>query len=541
MEELKRSLKEELLGHHKIKKASSVETSVVEVEKLLKERKKFEYGKKETWDERYSQSEAEFEWLCSWNDELKNAINVKAGSRILHVGCGTSTLGVEMVRNGYQVTNTDYSEIAIQKMVKKYPQHIWCVADGTSMAQFSDNAFDAVVEKGTLDALACAGKERKKLCQMLIQECSRVAKMKVVSICFGQPETRLEFLPTNTCIKELKIPPRSDKVYVYSFQPPSFKARSKKQILLGLVSYLRQFVVIVMLVSWLIAYISSRKKIAAMVQLLHSAENKSDSFLTSLLEPSPGTARCNYELLRDFAILAHDLNWTLGAGTLLGALRSDPPGLLPWEHDVDIYIDGPSAFRLLEDRIAKIPQNSTLDFRGFVDHTGQPCCGFGWKFFHHYTSVCELDVLVLSLSPYAPLIHGETRLWPPWGSALAMIKDMWFRHVNPRFLVIPEDIDHKSLCINSNERWDRKRNSFIGGPHLSYFQNEYFDIDEFYPIQSLTMYDLSVQLPNNPWASLNRTYGNKCARFARLDTFGHIELDLHYPIFSRLSRPSQFT
>jgi hypothetical protein len=73
------------------------------------------------------------------------------------------------------------------------------------------------------------------------------------------------------------------------------------------------------------------------------------------LEPRPGAAQCNYELLHAFARLARQCRkqtppcwYTLGAGTLIGALRNEPPGLLQWEHDVDVYVPARSAAAILD-------------------------------------------------------------------------------------------------------------------------------------------------------------------------------------------------
>ncbi|KAL3922963.1 MAG: hypothetical protein SGPRY_004374, partial [Prymnesium sp.] len=68
------------------------------------------------------------------------------------------------------------------------------------------------------------------------------------------------------------------------------------------------------------------------------------------LEPEPGAAQCNYEMIRSFSGYVSSrlpgLRFTLGAGTLLGAMRNSPPGLLRWEHDVDVYVPGRDALRL---------------------------------------------------------------------------------------------------------------------------------------------------------------------------------------------------
>ena len=67
------------------------------------------------------------------------------------------------------------------------------------------------------------------------------------------------------------------------------------------------------------------------------------------LEPAAGVSQCNYELLRAFDgyMRSARLRWSLGAGTLLGAMRNRPPGLLQWEHDVDAYVPARDASALL--------------------------------------------------------------------------------------------------------------------------------------------------------------------------------------------------
>ena len=72
--------------------------------------------------------------------------------------------------------------------------------------------------------------------------------------------------------------------------------------------------------------------------------------LPTQLEPTPGASQCGYELLRAFAhyvaVRLPGLRYTLGAGTLLGAVRNSPAGLLQWEHDVDVYLPAKDAVRL---------------------------------------------------------------------------------------------------------------------------------------------------------------------------------------------------
>jgi hypothetical protein len=114
------------------------------------------------------------------------------------------------------------------------------------------------------------------------------------------------------------------------------------------------------------------------------------------LEPRPGAAQCNYELLHAFARLTRECRqqtppcwYTLGAGTLIGALRNEPPGLLQWEHDVDVYVPARSAAAILDILQREcVPGTGrrracgALDFRGLVDRAGAPCCSFGFKLYH---------------------------------------------------------------------------------------------------------------------------------------------------------------
>ena len=70
----------------------------------------------------------------------------------------------------------------------------------------------------------------------------------------------------------------------------------------------------------------------------------------AVLEPAPGTAQCNSDLLRAFSPFVDrenarendggdpPLRWTLSAAPLLRALRNAPPGLLHWDPHVAVYM-----------------------------------------------------------------------------------------------------------------------------------------------------------------------------------------------------------
>ncbi len=286
------------------------------------------------------------------------------------------------------------------------------------------------------------------------------------------------------------------------------------------------------------------------------------------LEPAPGVSQCNYELLRAFAGWVDEhppLRYSLAAGTLLGAVRNQPPGLLQWEHDVDVYMPARDASAL--DRMLRAECRGdtpdawrsdwciTLQHRGLVDRAGAPCCGFGFKLFHRQSDVCDLDVLVLAAST-APYAHGETRTWPVWGPAWAPVwlgaASAWLsltagtsaaadtNGTYQGYWVIPEDIDDKCL-MGSKRRWCAASGewAWCGGPPLSFFQDEYFAPGELYPTSSQRVYDASLRIPAEPWALLERAYGSEVRHVARVDEHGGARVDLRDAANARFKAPAK--
>ena len=309
----------------------------------------------------------------------------------------------------------------------------------------------------------------------------------------------------------------------------------------------------------------------AYVRLLHGTHAPVVP-VPAILEPTPGTNQCNYELLRAFAVwmreqdaLGQGLRYTIGAGTLLGAMRTlhftQRAGLLPWEADVDVYMPAADAFAFVE-RLHRVCSSETtlgggrwpevcdtVEFRGFVDASGGPCCGFGFKLYHRARRECEMDILVLAASG-APMLHGETPWWPPFSTTQAMLWS-WIMPLvhNDTFYVIPEDVYGKVL-MRDRGRWrSHAADSNVDTPvatdlawsgvQLSFFHSEYFRAHELFPLGTLTMYDFEVRIPHDPWASLERTYGPHCRYVARLSVHDCIEVDLRLPEYASLVEPAK--
>ncbi len=113
-----------------------------------------DYTSKDYWNDRYCDEDS-FEWISSGYGRQLEAIAETVGdkaSRILVVGCGNSNLSADLHARGFtNMTSMDFSEICIEKQRAKNPQMDWRVMDVTCM-QLDDGAFDAVIEKATVDA-----------------------------------------------------------------------------------------------------------------------------------------------------------------------------------------------------------------------------------------------------------------------------------------------------------------------------------------------------------------------------------------------------
>ena len=115
---------------------------------------------------------------------------------VLVIGCGTSTMSVEMHESGRfpHIVNIDVSTVAIEKMRAQTAGVAgleWTVMSCTKM-DFPDATFDMVFDKGTIDAVVCQTKGNECASQTLA-EVHRVLKPggRFILISFGGPAQRL--------------------------------------------------------------------------------------------------------------------------------------------------------------------------------------------------------------------------------------------------------------------------------------------------------------------------------------------------------------
>lgn len=180
----------------------------------------YNYGDVGYWDNRYLQEVGPFDWYQRYS-ELRPYINthIPKASRILMVGCGNAVMSEDMVIDGYrEIVNIDISSVAIGMMQKKYehiPQLKYVHMDARNMSCFSNELFDSVIDKGTLDSLMCGASAPLSAASML-EEVSRVLKPGGVYmlITYGDPRLR---------VPHLNLPHYNWIVTLYIISRPGFE------------------------------------------------------------------------------------------------------------------------------------------------------------------------------------------------------------------------------------------------------------------------------------------------------------------------------
>ncbi|KAM6948206.1 EEF1A lysine methyltransferase 4 [Aplochiton taeniatus] len=154
------------------------------------------------WDERYK-NEQSFEWFGEFS-KFQHLLekHVRKDDAILVLGCGNSAMSSDMYEAGYRsITNIDYSPVCVEAMRARHaprcPAMTWHTMDARQLA-FPAASYDAVVEKGTLDALLVdedpwrVAPPAAGLVHTVLEEVSRVLRPggRFLSITFAQPHFR---------------------------------------------------------------------------------------------------------------------------------------------------------------------------------------------------------------------------------------------------------------------------------------------------------------------------------------------------------------
>merc|ERR1712178_357302 len=159
------------------------------------------FAKREYWEKRYDNSKQEhFDWYGTWNAD-STPIRIKPlvsswmptqTNKIPNVGCGNSRLAEELLNDGFSdVVSIDIAQSAIDRMSEKFKGVAglsFVQMDATRMT-FSDNSFDVVFDKGTLDAFYTGSPDLVPLTVAQIFRVLRPGGL-FVSVTFGAPKAR---------------------------------------------------------------------------------------------------------------------------------------------------------------------------------------------------------------------------------------------------------------------------------------------------------------------------------------------------------------
>ena len=142
-----------------------------------------------------------FEWLFSPEvvmRYLRPLLQQHFEKRICVTGCGNSELGIAIRKEGYTpVINIDYSPTVIAQMAEKYrgiKGLEWLEMDVRRL-EFRDESLDAIIDKGTLDAVDCGLMGEGNVARV-VGEAYRTLKQGGLWCLFslGTPEMRLPAL-----------------------------------------------------------------------------------------------------------------------------------------------------------------------------------------------------------------------------------------------------------------------------------------------------------------------------------------------------------
>lgn len=120
-----------------------------------------EFAQKKYWDNFFTKRDKSFEWYGQYEDFKAVLLKyIKPDDRLLVVGCGSSTLSIDLYDDGFtNNTSIDISQVVIQKMIAEYTSNgIRSNLKFETMDVFDmdypDQSFTVLLDKGTLDALS---------------------------------------------------------------------------------------------------------------------------------------------------------------------------------------------------------------------------------------------------------------------------------------------------------------------------------------------------------------------------------------------------
>jgi ubiquinone/menaquinone biosynthesis C-methylase UbiE len=82
--------------------------------------------------------------------DIDKLIQLKPSGNVLDISVGDGVNSEYFVENGYRVYGTDISDVAIDTIAEKHPEHNWIVHNTENKFPYQDNMFDIVFAKLSL-------------------------------------------------------------------------------------------------------------------------------------------------------------------------------------------------------------------------------------------------------------------------------------------------------------------------------------------------------------------------------------------------------
>ena len=94
----------------------------------------------------------ELDWYSGSHRQWIDDQDLRAGDRVLEVGCATGALTSYLAGSGYRVTGLDNSADMVTRAANDHPGLEFVVGDATSLA-YDDDSFDAVVAASVINVV----------------------------------------------------------------------------------------------------------------------------------------------------------------------------------------------------------------------------------------------------------------------------------------------------------------------------------------------------------------------------------------------------
>eukprot|EP00039_Didymoeca_costata_P033304 m.41752 g.41752 ORF g.41752 m.41752 type:complete len:355 (-) comp9807_c0_seq1:173-1237(-) len=219
--------------------------------------------------------------------------------------------------------------------------------------------------------------------------------------------------------------------------------------------------------------------------------------------------QCNIETVVAFAQAANSvpgLRYSANGGTLIGAFRNNPPGVMRWDHDSDMVMPAEDAFRfykLFQENeswawpLKLLPLEDCCYFGMRLIHTDYYPNGYENAIFDDHPTACFLDVFVLTYANY----RYSLRQNPSFLSPFVSIPYYWWNWLTkPRQDMYVISHAWTGSPISSLDLWcaeDGKPLRACKLAHETAFYKELFTIDAFENMPSVEMYGVPVRVLSN--------------------------------------------